>query len=197
MRLLKEQSLGLMIDVQEKLFPHMADKETLLKMTGILLRGLQILGVPVVVTQQYTKGLGSTIPELAGILGPFTPLEKRSFSCCDAPDVFKTLKQHNRTNIIVFGIETHVCILQTTIDLINAGFTPVVVADCTASRKPYDKEIALQRIISEGAVISTLNLCCLNLHEPAKLMHSERFQHWLNRKEIFHATYYYSWRNSS
>lgn len=155
MRLLKEQSLGLMIDVQEKLFPHMADKEILLKMTGILLRGLQILGVPVVVTQQYTKGLGSTIPELAGILGPFTPLEKRSFSCCDAPDVFKTLKQHNRSNIIVFGIETHVCILQTTIDLINAGFTPVVVADCTASRKPYDKEIALQRIISEGAVIST------------------------------------------
>lgn len=155
MRLLKDQSLGLMIDVQERLFPHMAEKENLLKMTEILLRGLQILEVPVVVTQQYTKGLGSTIPELATIFEIFAPLEKRSFSCCDAPDVFKALKQYQRPNIIVFGIETHVCILQTTIDLIKASFTPVIVTDCTASRKPYEKEIALQRMISEGAVLTT------------------------------------------
>jgi len=144
-----------MIDVQEKLFPHMAEKENLQKMTQVLLQGLQMLGVPVVVTQQYTKGLGATIPELAGILGSFTFLEKRSFSCCDAPDIFKTLQQHERPNIIVFGIETHVCILQTTIDLIRTGFTPVVVADCTSSRKPFDREIALRRMVSEGAIITT------------------------------------------
>ncbi|MGB9747551.1 MAG: hydrolase [Bacteroidales bacterium] len=155
MRLLQEQSLGLMIDVQEKLFPHMAEKENLLKMTQVLLQGLQMLGVPVVVTQQYTKGLGATIPELAGILGSFTFHEKRSFSCCDAPDIFKTLQQYERPTIIVFGIETHVCILQTTIDLIRTGFAPVVVADCTSSRKPYDRETALQRMVSEGAIITT------------------------------------------
>ncbi len=155
MRLFKEQSLGLMIDMQEKLFPRMAEKENLLKKTDILLRGFQILGVPLVVTQQYTKGLGSTISELADILASVSPLEKRSFSCCDAPEVFKTLQQHGRPNIIVFGIETHVCILQTTIDLINAGFTAVVVADCTSSRNLYDREIALERMASEGAVITT------------------------------------------
>lgn len=156
MRILKDYAIALLIDMQEKLFPHMQEKENLLAKTQILIKGLQVLEVPVIVTQQYTKGLGNTIPELANVLGSFEPFEKKSFSCFDEPSIYDALRKHGRSTIIIAGIETHVCILQTAIDLIVAGFSPVVAVDCTSSRNALDREIAFRRLTKEGVVLTTV-----------------------------------------
>ncbi|MEX0986593.1 MAG: hydrolase [Bacteroidales bacterium] len=154
MRILKEHSTGLLIDVQERLLPHIHGNKSLLGNVEILLEGLKILGVPVLVTEQYRKGLGETVPEVRKKLDDFAPMEKMTFSCCDDPHVIMKLNTAARKYVIICGIEAHVCVLQTTIDLLEEGFQPVVIEDCISSRKPEDKSVAIHRMRQEGAIIS-------------------------------------------
>lgn len=155
MRITKENTIGLIIDIQERLFPAMWEKETLLKNTLILIQGLTELQLPLVVTQQYTKGLGETIPEIKSVLPEFSFIEKRDFSCCDEPSVIGKLKELEAQNIIVCGIESHVCVLQTAVDLKEAGFNPVVVMDCVSSRNKDSVEIAKERFRHEGILMTS------------------------------------------
>ena len=163
MRIIKDDTLALIIDVQERLFPHMFNREELLRNIQILIDGLQILEIPLIVTQQYTRGLGSTIEPLKVKFEPFEPIEKIAFSCCDESGVIKKLNFKNKNFIIVAGIESHVCILQTVIDLIENGYTPVVVQDCVSSRKENDKNMAIERIRQEGAIVTTYESILLEL----------------------------------
>ena len=155
MRILRENTTGLIIDIQERLFPYIHENEKISKNTSILIQGLKVLGVPIVVTQQYTKGLGSTLPELVEVLETGDYLEKVAFSCCDDGGFMDELKGLARNFVVIAGIESHVCVLQTTIDLLEKGFQPVVVEDCVSSRSPNDKSIAVQRMRAEGAMITT------------------------------------------
>ncbi len=155
MRILKEQTVAALIDVQEKLAPHIHNMEAVIKRQEILVQGLQVLGVPVMVTEQYTKGLGVTVPELKSVLADYAPIEKMAFSCCDDPHFLEPLKDSGRKSVILFGIEAHVCVLQTTLDLLEAGYRPVVIEDCVSSRKESDKLTALRRMQQAGAIIST------------------------------------------
>lgn len=155
MRILKENSAGLIIDIQERLFPFINENEQLTKNTRILIEGLRVLDVPLIVTQQYTKGLGTTIAPVAEVLGDFEHLEKTAFSCCDDSDFNTALAAADRKFIIITGIEAHVCVLQTAIDLLEKNFIPVVVEDCVSSRRLNDKNIAIERMRREGAVITT------------------------------------------
>jgi len=155
MRILKDHCIGLMIDLQERLMPHMHEQQLLLKNTEILIRGLQVLEVPVWITEQYTKGLGFTVEPLKQLFPSFQSIEKISFSCCDDGPFVSRLTAQSRKYIIIAGIEAHVCVLQTTMDLIDRGFTPVVVEDCVSSRKINDKQIALARIANSGGIITT------------------------------------------
>lgn len=155
MRLTRENTGALIIDMQEKLFPHIKDNDLLLSNIEILIKGLKALEIPIIVTQQYTKGLGKTIPEIAGILGRFSSIEKITFSCWDEPEFVKVIKNIGKRNIIIAGIETHVCVMQTAVDLNENGFIPVIIEDCIASRIINDKIIAIERMKSEGALIST------------------------------------------
>lgn len=154
MRISAEASIGLVIDIQERLFPHIADRQALLDRTRLLVKGLHILGLPVLVTQQYTKVLGPTIPEIMDLFTDFSALEKRSFSCVDDAAIAGHLKASARKFVLIAGMETHVCILQTALDLKAAGYLPVVVTDCVSSRSPADKETALRRLASEGAILT-------------------------------------------
>ena len=156
MRILKEDTAGLFIDIQEKLFPHIADKEILERNLIRLLEGLRILEIPVLVTEQYTKGLGVTIPSLYDGFENTKAIEKMSFSCCGEPLFEKALKSAGKRNIILCGIETHVCVLQTALDLMQMGYQPVVIEDCVSSRNLNDKRVAIDRMRNEGAVISSL-----------------------------------------
>jgi len=155
MRLDAHHSVAICVDIQERLFPHIHANEELLKRCDILIRGLRILGVPIIVTQQYTKGLGPTIAPIAEALGPFDPIEKMTFSACGNDDVEARVLGSARHHVILFGIETHVCVLQTGLDLISQGQKAIVVEDCVSSRSANDKRIAIERLRHAGAIITS------------------------------------------
>lgn len=155
MRINAKDAVGLIIDIQERLFPFIANNEQITRNTSILIEGLKALEVPIMVTEQYTKGLGVTIAPLRDLLTEIRFIEKMAFSCCDEPKFFEELALKAPQFVIIAGIESHVCVLQTTIDLISNGFRPVVVEDCVGSRNPNDKAMAIARMRQEGATITT------------------------------------------
>lgn len=155
MRILKEKTAALIIDIQERLFPAMHEKENLLKNCEILIAGLVELSVPLIVTQQYTKGLGETLPEIKSQIPDFSYIEKRNFSCCDEISVIEKLKKTGAENVIVCGIESHICVLQTAVDLKEAGLNPVVVMDCVSSRTKENIETAKERFRYEGIIMTS------------------------------------------
>lgn len=156
MRILKENAIGVFIDIQEKLFPHIHDYEQLEQKLMALAAGFKALGIPVLVTEQYTKGLGFTIQPLKIALSNYLCVEKMAFSCCDEPLFEEALHSTARKSVILCGIETHVCVLQTTLDLLQAGYQPIVIEDCVSSRKLSDKQTAISRMRQEGAIITSL-----------------------------------------
>ncbi len=155
MRVQRDNAAALIIDVQEKLFPHIHENDAVEKNTGVLIQGLQVLGIPLLVTQQYSKGLGATIPSIRALFEPFRHIEKTAFSCCDEPRFLMALEGTGCTCILIAGIEAHVCVLQTVLDMVERGYKPVVIEDCISSRKPSDKKTALERMKREGAVLSS------------------------------------------
>jgi len=173
MRILKENTVAVIIDVQEKLFPHMFEKEMLRKNLNILMQGINILGLPAILTEQYTKGLGPTIPSLREYVKEYSSVEKTAFSCCDESVFMSKLREMKVNFVILAGIEAHVCVLQTAIDLLQNGFLPVIIEDCTSSRKIKDKAIAIKRMAREGAIISS---CESILFELLRFSGNEQFK---------------------
>ena len=179
MRILPEKAAAVLVDVQEKLFPHMHERETLNRNLPILLKGLELLGVPMLVTQQYTRGLGPTTAALREVLGWSTVpaadadpgadryIEKIAFSCWDEPAFRRAFEALGRDCVLLAGIESHVCMLQTAVDLQEAGFTPVVIEDCTSSRRENDKRVAMQRLHAEGIRVSTYESILFELAREA------------------------------
>lgn len=155
MRIIRDNTTALIIDIQERLFPHIHNHDAIAAATGILVKGLHVLKIHVHVTQQYSKGLGETIAPIAELFDPFSHIEKTAFSCCDEPKVIMKLEAAAVNNVIVAGIESHICVQQTVIDLLERGFHPVVIGDCISSRRQYDTRTAIQRMRREGAIIST------------------------------------------
>ena len=151
MRIEREKAIALVVDYQEKLVPAMQNQEQLIHNSCILLEGLRSLEVPMVVTQQYTKGLGMTVKEIAEAAGTEEYLDKIAFTAYDCVK----WKLRGKKYVIVCGIESHICVLQTVIDLKAAGYIPVLVADCVGSRKEGDKQVAIERARQEGAIVTT------------------------------------------
>lgn len=155
MRVLKENTVAVIVDVQERLVLHMNKKKELINNFEILVKGLKALDIPMVVSEQYTKGLGFTVEDIQKALGEYEAIEKTSFSCCDNGPIKERINELNKKWIIIAGVESHICVLQTVIDLIAMGYILVVVEDCVSSRKENDKNIAIERMRSEGAIITT------------------------------------------
>ena len=167
MRIISNETVALVIDIQKNLFPHIDNHNNLQANCKILLSGLNVLDIPVVVTEQYPKGLGSTIKEISNLITNFSPIEKLSFSCCGEKKFLQALHEHGKRNIIICGIEAHVCVLQTVMDLIERGYHPVIIEDCVSSRKPSDRETALKRMAREGVIITTYESILFELCEVA------------------------------
>lgn len=155
MSLLVEETALLLIDVQERLFGHIENHALIEKHLLVLVQGLQSLEVPLLCNQQYTQGLGETIATLRALLGDSVVYEKRTFSCCQNEDVMERLKALHVKRVIVAGVESHVCVLQSVLDLLEAGFEVMVCADAIGSRKEKDHEIALRRMEQESARLCT------------------------------------------
>jgi nicotinamidase-related amidase len=151
-----EHTAILVVDLQEKLLPHMHNAKALTQQAGRLIDGANVLGVPLLVTEQYRKGLGVTVPELASKLaGAACNYDKLKFSSCIEP-VRETLTARGVRTVVVCGIEAHVCVLQTCLDLIDAGYVTALVTDAIGSRRAFDQETAVQRMIQAGVVPTTV-----------------------------------------
>lgn len=155
----------LIVDVQERLWPTMAEKEVLLQRTLQLVKGAQILGVPVISTEQYPKGLGKTVAEVAALLKNQSPFEKTSFSAC--PAVLDSLRQRGVSDVLLCGIESHVCVMQTCLDLLGESFRVFVVADAVASRTVENQRLGVERMRSAGAVIASVEMVLFEMLESA------------------------------
>jgi nicotinamidase-related amidase len=143
----------LVIDVQEKLMAKIPQAADVVRNVAFLIDGAQVLGMPVQATEQYPKGLGPTVAELARRV-PQRP-DKVAFSCCAIPSVVETFRTGGRPKVVLAGIETHVCVQQTALDLLGLNFRVYVAADAVASRYTADHERALHRLEQAGAIITT------------------------------------------
>ena len=155
MRITRENTVGLIIDIQEKLFPAMANSVDVLKHSKNLIEGLQVLNIPLLFTQQYTKGLGETVEPIRSLIPNFKAFEKHDFSCCDESTITEKLKLKGARYVILCGMESHICVLQTAIDLQETGYVPVVVMDCVASRTQESVKWAAERLRHEGIMMTS------------------------------------------
>ena len=172
MRIEREHTAAIVVDYQEKLVPVMNEKEQLIHNSEILLKGLKILDIPMYITQQYTKGLGTSIKEITDATEDMAYTDKLSFTAYDCV----ADKIASKKYIIVCGIEAHICVLQTVIDLAAAGFVPVLVADCISSRKESDKQVALERARQEGVIVTTYESLLFELLKVAGTDTSKQIQ---------------------
>ncbi len=150
-----DRSALLLIDIQERLFPGIHERQKMLERIELLLSAAKLMNIPVLATEQYPRGLGKTIGEIFQIVPDLQPMEKMDFSCLPAPGFKDRLASLQRRQIVVTGIETHICVTQTALDLIAHGEEVFVAADATGSRRPLDAETALRRLDQNGAVIAT------------------------------------------
>jgi len=154
------------LDLQERLLPAMFESEGLLQSVTCLVKGASILGLPILVTEQYRKGLGSTIEQVAQLI-PGAPFHKMTFSACGAEGFLNALRQKNLTQAVLCGIEAHVCVTQTCLDLLAEGLRIFVAADAVSSRSAQNKQVGLERIRNAGAVIVSTEMVLFELLEKA------------------------------
>lgn len=162
-----ENSALLVIDIQEKILPVIYQSERVLENTIKLIKGFKTLNTPVYYTEQYPKGLGRTDKRIKEALGENEPIEKMSFSCRCAGNLFMELRDNGIDQIALCGIESHVCVMQTALDLIANGFQVHVAADAISSRREFDYRTAIDRMraneieitLTESILFEMLNVC--------------------------------------
>ena len=144
------------------------EKEKLLRNVIKLIRGAQALEIPILLTEQHPRGLGPTIPEIKSLIPDVKPIEKVCFSCCDEESFSKTLKSLKRKQVLIAGIEAHICVYQTAMELGRAGYQVQVVGDCVASRDPENKLVALFKMGAAGISPTTMETAFFELLKVAK-----------------------------
>lgn len=168
MRIEPSQSIAMVVDIQERLLPHIWENEKILENSTKLINGLKLFGIPFILNEQYPKGIGHTVEPIKKLLPDESPFEKVTFSCCKTDTTMNEVIKQDKKFVIVFGIETHVCVLQSVLDLLSAGYIPVIVTDCMSSRKAHDKEVAIHRMIGAGAIPTTYESLLFELCVSAK-----------------------------
>ena len=166
-------SVLLVIDVQEKLFRVTHQKEKLLDNLQRLIKGIKVLEVPIIATEQYPQGLGPTVKEVAALLGGVKPIAKTSFSCCGDKAFIKEFQKLRRQQVLLAGIESHVCVYQTAADLINAGWEVYAVSDTIGSRTKENNDIGLRMMEQMGARVTSTEAV---LFELLKVAEGEKFK---------------------
>lgn len=168
-KLSKERTALLVVDVQEKLFPYVENSCHVMQAIQKIVRGFQILGLPIYATEQYPQGLGSTVAPLKGLLGESQHfLSKTTFSCLDDAKVKAELLKVPVDQWVIVGIEAHVCVLQTAKDLLEEGKQVVVLNDAISSRSVYDFSTAIAELRDCGARISSTETVLFELLRNSK-----------------------------
>ena len=155
------------VDIQERLAAVMADRQRVVDNCLHLIEVAKLLDIPVLLNEQYPKGLGPTVNEIREALHPYEPLEKLTFSCCRGGAFLKSLEALGKKKVILAGMETHVCVLQTVIDLLRAGYPVHLVKDATCSRTADNFNTAAEFMRDAGAVITCTETILFQLLEKA------------------------------
>lgn len=150
----KDDSVLLIVDIQDRLATVMQERDRVVRNCLNLIELAKMINVPVVVTEQYPKGLGHTVAEIQSALPAYQPIEKTSFNCCGEPTFIEAVRKLRRKKVVLAGMETHICCLQTTIGLLQDGFMPHVVQDAVCSRTTENWKAGLEYMRDVGAVIS-------------------------------------------
>ncbi len=152
------------VDIQEKLLPKIHEKDRVIRNSQLLIRLARILSLPVVVTTQYSKGLGATVPEILSLLPNVTPMDKLEFGCFGSGEFCTAISMlANRNTLLVCGIETHICVMQTVLGALNQGLNVHVAADAVGSRAELNWKLGLDRMREAGAVISSAEMMIYEL----------------------------------
>jgi nicotinamidase-related amidase len=163
----EKNCLLVIVDVQGKLAQLMHDKENIFKNIRVLVQSAKMLDIPVLWCQQVPSALGPTVPEIAELLTDNQPINKSCFSCAAGEEFNKKLKQVGRKQALLCGIETHVCVYQTAVDLLAKGFEVDVMADAVSSRTPDNKQIGLNRMAASGVHISSTEMALFEILKSA------------------------------
>jgi len=162
-------SVLLVVDVQEKLWPYIANKEEVRNQCCILIQGAEALGVPILISEQYPKGLGPTLTELRAVQPKGARVfEKMSFGLLEEPSLVNEIKRLGRKQLVICGIESHVCILQSALMALEKGYNAAVVADAIGSREEANRQIALGRIRTAGALVVSTEMILFEWMRSAK-----------------------------
>jgi len=165
-RLQRTDTLLVIIDVQERLMPVVSNAEAVIRNIERLIRGASILDIPVLVTEQYVKGLGPTVPAIRRAIEEttgYTPIAKSTFSAYGCGEFVTALRQARRKQVIVAGVETHVCVYQTVAELLANDYPVTLATDAMSSRSPGNREIAIRRMVADGAQLSSTEMVLFEL----------------------------------
>lgn len=155
----------IVVDIQQKLLPPIFNKEAMVKNAQLLIRLAKILSIPAMVTTQYNKGLGGTVPEIAALLAEVKNIDKLEFSCFGSDEFRSSLKRlpGNRNTVLLCGMEAHICVTQTALGALNDGYLVHVASDAVGSRSEWNWKVGLDRMRSAGAVISSTEMMMYEL----------------------------------
>ena len=159
----RERTILIVTDIQGKLASLMHEREALYKNVGIMIEGIKALDIPILWIEQYPRGLGPTVAEVASHLEGYKPLPKKTFSSLKDPVISERFIQSGRSQAILVGIETHVCIYQSALDLIERGVETHVVEDAVSSRTEFNKRIGLEKIRDAGGQITSVETALFEL----------------------------------
>jgi nicotinamidase-related amidase len=163
-RLERERTALVVVDLQEKLLPTIAESERVLHNSLLLLRLAQVLELPVVLTTQYRKGLGATVPEVVAAVPGVEPLDKVSFGCFGSEDFLARLRAlGGRDQLLVAGIESHICVAQTVLGALEHGYQVHVASDAVGSRGESNRQVGLSRMERAGALVSSAEMAVYEL----------------------------------
>ncbi len=167
MKLERNQTVLVIIDVQSKLLPVIYDYPALVENMKKIIKGAKILGIPIILTEQYPRGLGLTIDEIKKTISEYHPIEKVSFSCCREESFITRIKQLNRKQILVCGIEAHICVYQTCMDLLSEGYEVHLLVDAISSRKMANRNLTIEKLHGMGVQITSVEMALFEILKDA------------------------------
>jgi nicotinamidase-related amidase len=173
----------LIVDVQEKLLPLVKNSAAVLSNVSLLMDAASRFEVPIAATEQYPAGLGSSVAAVNERL-PQAAREKRMFSCRECREIFAEWHKQQRRQVVVAGIETHVCVLQTVLDLLSMGFDCYVVVDATSSRSELDQKIAWQRMEISGAILTTTESALFEWCVDSRHPQFKQISAWVKARDL-------------
>ena len=165
MRISRDKTMLVVIDLQERMIPAMYKSGSVVAESAKLIKGFETIGCPVLITQQYTKGLGESVSEIREALETFSYIEKSSYSAMAEPSFVNTLEKSGRKTVVLCGVEAHVCVLQTALDMLEAGYEVFLATDAISSRKESDEESAVKRMMHSGIMPTTVESVLFELLE--------------------------------